>query len=47
MTDKKKMRRDTLTSDFLTVPFVSRPDAPIAVDASFTVEAGHPGLQPT
>jgi alkaline phosphatase D len=39
--------RDELRADFLTLPFVSQPDAPISVDASFTVEAGHPGLQPT
>jgi alkaline phosphatase D len=35
-----------LRADFLTVPYVTRPDAPVSVDASFTVEAGHPGLQP-
>ena len=39
--------RDALKAEFLTLPFVTLPDAPIAVDASFTVESGVPGLQPT
>jgi alkaline phosphatase D len=36
----------TYRTDFLTVPFVSTPGAPIAVDRSFVVEAGQPGLKP-
>jgi alkaline phosphatase D len=38
--------RDVWRSDFLTMPYVSQPGAPIAVDASWVIEAGHPGLQP-
>ena len=38
--------RDVWHSDFLTMPFVSQPGAPIAVDASWVVESGRPGLQP-
>jgi alkaline phosphatase D len=37
--------RRSMRADFLTLPYVTRPGAPIAVDASFTVEAGNPGLQ--
>ena len=36
--------RSSLRADFLTLPYVSRPGAPIAVDASFVTEAGRPGL---
>jgi alkaline phosphatase D len=34
-------------SDFRTVPFVSKPGAEISTRASFIVEAGHPGAQPS
>ena len=34
-----------LTSDFRTLPYVSRPDAPIDTRASFVVENGRPGAQ--
>jgi alkaline phosphatase D len=40
------LTRHELKAEFLTVPFVTVPGAPIAVDASFTVESGVPGLQP-
>jgi alkaline phosphatase D len=33
----------TLTSDLRTLPYVSRPDAPIETRASFVVEDGRPG----
>jgi alkaline phosphatase D len=33
----------SLTSDFRTLPYVSRPDAPIQTRASFVVEDGRPG----
>jgi alkaline phosphatase D len=33
----------TLTSDLRTLPYVSRPDAPIETRASFVVEGGRPG----
>lgn len=34
-------------ADFLTMQYVSSPDAPIDVNASFTIQAGTPGLNPT
>jgi alkaline phosphatase D len=34
-----------LTSDFRTLPYVSKPGAPIATRASFVVESGRPGAQ--
>ena len=36
-----------LTSDFRTLPYVSRPDAPIETRATFVVETGRPGAQLT
>ncbi|HEX5367292.1 MAG TPA: alkaline phosphatase D family protein [Acidimicrobiales bacterium] len=41
-----RLTRDTWSTDFRVVPFVSRPGAPVATDASFVVEAGRRGLQP-
>lgn len=38
--------RDVWRSDFLTLPYVSQPGAPIGTDASWVIEAGTPGLQP-
>jgi alkaline phosphatase D len=34
-----------LTSDYRTVPYVTRPDAPIGTHATFVVEDGRPGAQ--
>jgi alkaline phosphatase D len=39
------MTPSVLTSDFRTVPYVSRPDAPVETKASFVVENGKPGAQ--
>jgi len=33
------------TADFRTLPYVSRPDAPIETRATFVVESGRPGAQ--
>src|SRR5262249_38297421 len=41
------MTPSILTSDFRTVPYVSRPDAPIETKASFVVENGRPGAERT
>lgn len=41
------MTPSILTSDFRTVPYVSRPDAPVETKASFVVENGRPGAQRT
>jgi alkaline phosphatase D len=41
------MTPSILTSDFRTVPYVSRPDAPVETKASFVVESGRPGAQRT
>jgi alkaline phosphatase D len=35
------------TADYRVVPFVSRPGAPMSTRGSFTIEAGHPGAQPS
>jgi alkaline phosphatase D len=35
------------TTDFRVVPYVRRPGAPVSTRASFTVEADHPGAQPS
>jgi len=32
-----------LTSDYRTLPYVSRPDAPVETRATFVVEDGKPG----
>lgn len=37
---------DTWTTEFQVVDYVSRPGAPLRNDATFTVEAGQPGIQP-
>jgi alkaline phosphatase D len=37
--------KDTWTSDYRTVPFVTRPDAPVETKASFVVENGRPGVR--
>ena len=34
-------------ADFKVLPFVTAPGAPVLTDASFTIEAGSPGLQPS
>jgi alkaline phosphatase D len=34
-------------ADYRVVPYVSRPGAPVSTRASFVVEAGRPGLQPS
>ena len=39
------LTRSSLTSDFRTLPYVTRPDAPIETRASFIVEDGRPGAQ--
>ena len=36
----------SMTSDYRTLPYVSKPDAPIQTRASFVVENGRPGAQP-
>ena len=35
----------TMTTDYRTLPYVSRPDAPIETRATFVVENGRPGAQ--
>lgn len=35
----------TCTADYLTVPYVTKPNAPLQKRASFTIEAGKPGIQ--
>ncbi|ONI70028.1 alkaline phosphatase [Kribbella sp. ALI-6-A] len=40
------LTRDSLRADFKVIPYVSTPGAPVSTRASFTVEAGHPGLNP-
>jgi alkaline phosphatase D len=37
---------ETWTSDFRTVPFVTRPDAPVQTASSWRLERGRPGIQP-
>jgi len=37
------LTRATLTADFRTIPYVTRPDAPIRTQSSFVVENGKPG----
>ncbi|MBT2211217.1 MULTISPECIES: alkaline phosphatase [Actinomadura] len=39
-----RMTPTALTSEFMTVPYVSRPGAPLATAARFVTEAGRPGL---
>ncbi|MFE9770399.1 alkaline phosphatase D family protein [Streptomyces sp. NPDC005931] len=38
--------RRAARADFRTVPYVTRPGAPVTTAASFVVEAGNPGLRP-
>ena len=50
--DQRGYVRRTVTperwqADYRVVPYVSRPGAPVSTRASFVVEAGRPGLQPS
>ncbi|MGW2708943.1 alkaline phosphatase D family protein, partial [Streptomyces sp. NPDC001356] len=38
--------QEAARADFKTVPYVTRPGAPVATAASFVTEAGAPGLKP-
>ncbi|WP_344168508.1 alkaline phosphatase D family protein [Kribbella lupini] len=44
---KTRITRETLQADFKVIPYVSTPGAPVSTRASFTVEAGTPGLHLT
>ncbi|GAB3945502.1 hypothetical protein GCM10027614_37410 [Micromonospora vulcania] len=41
-----KLTERELRADYRAVPYVDRPDAPVATISSFAVEAGNPGLNP-
>jgi alkaline phosphatase D len=42
---RTRIGHDLLTADFRVLPYVTAPDAPVSTRATFTVEAGRPGLQ--
>ncbi|CAM5677158.1 Alkaline phosphatase D OS=Streptomyces griseomycini OX=66895 GN=FHS37_000516 PE=4 SV=1 [Streptomyces griseomycini] len=41
-----ELGREAARADFRTVPYVTRPGAPVTTAASFVTEAGEPGLRP-
>jgi alkaline phosphatase D len=41
-----QLGREAARADYRTVPYVTRPGAPVATAASFDTEAGRPGLEP-
>ena len=42
-----RLTEGELRADYRAVPYIDRPGAPVSTVASFVVEAGEPGLNPT